>query len=139
MKKINNCRDLFCDICQNNKNYFNKIKKNGGLNLHLRALIAQILWFSFFYNIGMMLIPVKDFFLSNTIFIVIITFSLLLRGVIGDKIPKWLDEYVKGDFFYKFDINFLNKWIVVLLFFIFGFMIYNHINLNNFKLYGRKK
>lgn len=138
MKRINNCKDLFCDIRQSNRDYFEKIRSNGGIDLFLRALIAQILWFAFFYNIGMMLIPVKDFFLSNTIFLVIISFSLLLRGVIGDRIPYWFNGYVKGDFFYKLSINFLNKWIFALILLTIGqtFLI---SNLDNFKLYGRKK
>ncbi len=138
MKRIDNCKDLFCDIRQSNRDYFEKIRKNGGINLYLRALVAQVLWFALFYNIGMMLIPVKDFFLSNTIFLAIITFSLLLRGVIGDKIPHWFNGYVRGDFFHKLSINFLNKWIFALILLTVGQTFLSN-SLDNYKLYGRKK
>jgi len=138
MKRINNCKDLFCDIRQKNEDYFDGIRKNGGMNLHCRALAAQLLWFAFFYNFGMMLIPAKDFFLSNVIILAIVTFGVLLKGVAGDKLPCWIDDYIKGKFFYKCSIDFLNKWIFALILLAVGQLFVNH-NLSSYKLYGRKK
>lgn len=137
-KRIHNCKDLFSSICQKNNKYIDGVRKNGGINFHLRALVAQILWFSFFYNLGLMLIPVKDFFMSNIIIFAVFTFGLSLRNFIGDKIPCWIDDCIKGKFFYEFSVEFLNKWIFSLIILMVGQMFLNN-SLNNYKLYGREK
>ena len=139
MKKIGSWSDLLSNVKDENKSFITKIKQNGGWNVWGRALAAQILWLTILYNIGILLIPVKDFLLSNGILVASVTFLVLLRGVIGDKIPSWVDDYVKGNFFSKFDVPFLNKWILS-LFFVSLFTLYmNDVNLRNYKAYGSKQ
>jgi len=101
-------------------------------------LTAQILWLTLFYNIGILLIPVKQFLLSNAILVIVVILFALLKGVISDKIPDWIDYYTKGNFFYKCDLYFLNKWIFGLVLFVGG-LIFLNIHLNNSKLYGDKR
>ena len=57
--KIKNFKDFFSNIKDSNKRFFDNIKQNGGVNLYFRALTAQILWLTLFYNISILLIPVK--------------------------------------------------------------------------------
>lgn len=113
--KINNCNDLLRNIHSSNRRFIEKVKNKGGLNLHFRALTAQILWLTLFYNVSILLIPVKGFLSSNSIFIILIALFELLKGIIFSKIPNWIDDSIKGNFFYNFNISFLNKWIVGLL------------------------
>lgn len=136
--KIKSFKDLFGNIKQSNKNFFDNIKENGGVNLYFRALTAQILWLTLFYNIGILLIPVKQFLVSNAILVIVVILFALLKGVIIDKIPDWIDYYTKGNFFYKFDLYFLNKWILVLVLLVIG-LVFLNIYSNNSKLYGTKK
>lgn len=137
-KKIHNCKDLFFSVCQKNNKYIDGVRKNGGISFHLRALMAQVLWFLFFYNLGLMLIPVKDWLISSTIVIAILAFCRSLRIFIDDKFPSWIDDFIKGKFFYDFGISFLNKWILILFFLVVGQMYFNN-NQYNEKLYGRGK
>jgi hypothetical protein len=137
-KGIKNFQDLFGNIVSSNKEFFDNIKKNGGVNLHFRAFTAQILWLTLFYNIGILLIPVKQFLLSNAILVIVVIFYAILRGVISDKIPDWIDSYTKGNFFYKCDLCFLNKLILGLVILVAG-LIFLNIHLNNSKLYGNKR
>lgn len=139
MKKINNCKDLFCDIRKKNRRYFDRIKKDGGYSLYFRAIAAQILWLTLLYNIGMLLIPAKDYLLAHSILVYILISILLINTAAGNKILGEIKHYATGDFFHKFEINFLNRSILLLLLFSCIFIFLNSNNLNNFKLHARRK
>ncbi|MFZ5982477.1 MAG: hypothetical protein ACOYS2_02830 [Patescibacteria group bacterium] len=138
-KKIHSCRELFCATKEKNKKYLSKIRKEGGINLYMRALLAQVLWFALFYNLGIMLVPVKDAITSNAI--VLATMSLIgaLKAFIGDKIPSVVDDFIKGKFFYEFSLDFLNKWIIGLAFIVFIQVMGQVFYFDNYKIYGKKK
>lgn len=137
--KIFNCQDLFCDLRQKIKKYFERIKKNGGFNIYLRALTAQILWFTLFYNIGILLIPTKDYLLSHSILVYVLVSLISIKAVAGDKIMKGINYYISGDFFHKFDIHFLNRSIFLMIVLSLFCVFLNNVNLSNLKPYARKK
>ncbi len=113
-KKIKSFQELLRFIRESNRAYLKNINESGGANLYLRALTAQILWLSLFYSIAHKLIPIRDFLLSNVFFLVILgTFSLMWE-TIKDKLPLWFSYVFKGEFFYNFDMKFLNTWIILL-------------------------
>jgi hypothetical protein len=134
--KIKNCKDLFCNISNSNRDFIDKIKNGGGFNLYFRALTAQILWLTLFYNIGILIIPIKQFLLSNAILAIIIVLLTIVKGIIKDKIPDWVGHHIEGNFFYNCDVAFLNKWIIGMLACIAGLLF---MNISNSKLYGDKQ
>ncbi len=113
-KKIKNFQELLRFIKESNRAYLKKINESGGTNLYLRALTAQILWLFLFYSIVQKLIPIRDFLLSNALFLVILGIFSFMWGIIKDKLPLWFSYIFKGEFFYNFDIKFLNIWIMFL-------------------------
>ena len=139
MKKIRNCKDFFCEIRTECKDCLKKVKNNGGINFYLRALVAQILWLTLIYNVGILLIPAKDYLLSNSILLFVAINTILIRTVAGNKISGIIDSYASGNFFYRFDINLLNKSIAFLIFLASFFIFMNNVNLSNLKLYERRK
>lgn len=134
-KRIKNFKELVNHIGDCRKNFFENIKNNGGINLCCRVFVAQLLWLTLIYNIGMLLIPVKQFLLSVTNIILLV----VIYRIIENKIPNSIDNFLKGDFFRKFDIVFLNYWIFSLVLLIAGYLIFAKDYLNNIKLYGNKE
>lgn len=133
--KIKNCKDLLHNISASNSEFIDKVKNCGGFNLYFRALTAHILWLTLFYNIGILIIPIKQIFLSNAILAILVVLLTIVRGIIKDKIPDWVEHHIEGNFFYDCDIAFLNKWIIGMLTLIAGLLF---LNINNSKLYGSK-
>ena len=113
-KKIKSFKELWNFIKENNKDYLERIRQGGGRDLYFRALTAQILWLFLFYSIAQKLVPIKDFLLSNALVLIILGFFSLLWGVIKNKMPLWISEMIRGEFFYNFEIKFLNFWIGML-------------------------
>lgn len=83
--------------------------------MYFRALVAQILWLTFLYLFAKRVVPVKDVFLSNALLIVFLTIWSFVWGIIKRKLPPWVDEYMRGEAFYKFDISLVNYCIIALL------------------------
>ncbi len=133
--KIKNFNELINHIKGCRKKNLENIKNSGGINLYCRALIAQLLWLTLIYNIGTLLIPAKQFLLSLPNIIILV----IIYRIIGSKIPSAVDNFFKGNFFHKFDINFLNWWILSLIVIISG-ITFIKIHLNNFiRPYGNKE
>ena len=101
-KKIKNFKELWNFIEKSNKEYLERIRQGGGQNLYFRALTAQILWLFLFYSIVQKLVPIKNFLLSNALILIILGLLSFLWTVIKNKVPLWVSETIKGDFFLQF-------------------------------------
>ena len=110
------------EIVINHRAYTEELKNKGGYRFFLRALAAQILWLILIYNVGVRLVPIKESLLANVTFLLLLGIFSFLWKVIKDKLPSWIEEFVKGNFFYKCGLAYLNYWI--------GFLIFANIALS---------
>jgi len=101
-------------IKSSNDNFFAKVKDCGGYNNWFRALLAQILWLTFLYQISILLIPIKEFLARNILLVgILIGFNLVWRGI-KDNMPDWFDDIIKGGIYYKCDLEMLNIMLFTL-------------------------
>lgn len=129
VQKIKSIGGIKDSIRESNETYVQKIKTAGGYGVYFRALVAQILWLTFMYIFAKKVIPVKNVFLSNALLVIFLTIFSFLWSIIKKKLPPWIDEYVRGEVFYKFDISLVNYCIIALLILIAAFSGYQYIGM----------
>jgi hypothetical protein len=113
-KKIKSFKEVHKAIQESNATFKEKMGKSGGSGAYFRALVAQVLWLTFLYLFAKEIVPVKDVLVSNAIIVVLLTVYSFLWTIIKKKIPSWIDEVIRGELFYKFDIILINYCIAIL-------------------------
>ena len=111
-KKIENFKDLWDMVKKRNNEYL--LKQHREKNQFLRALTAQILWLFLFYSIGLKLVPIGNFITANAVLFIFFSLISFSWKVIINKLPSWVPNIITGEFFYDFEIRFLNLWIAML-------------------------
>lgn len=115
MAKVNGFKEILPYFKRQHKKYVKKISKDGGYIYHLQAFTAQILWILLIYAIYIRVAPIKDILSSSAIFLLLIGLKPLLDQVTNDIIPEYIENTLKGKFFYDFDSRLLLRLIVGLL------------------------
>lgn len=115
MTKVNGFKEIFPYFKKQHNKYANKISKNGGYIHLLQAFTAQVLWILLIYVIYIRIIPIKDNLSSSALFLLLIGLKQLIDQIASDIIPEYIENILKGRFFYDFDSGLLLKLIVGLL------------------------
>lgn len=125
--KIKKISDLVVYINNSNADFLVKIKDNGGTTLWFRALLTQILWLTFLYQIGILLIPIKEFLYKNILIVgLLMAFNLIWRAL-KDNVPYWIDDFLKGGVYYKCDnIKILNQILLAFFAINVGVLFFNY-------------
>jgi len=124
--KITRPRDFVAYIKLSNKKCLANIKNSGGSNTWFRALLAQILWLTFLYQISILVIPIKEFIYRNLFLAgALIALNLIWRAV-KEHIPDWVDDIFKGGVYYKCDLKMLNRVLIALFAMNIGVLFYNY-------------
>ena len=92
--KINSVKDIFTYIDCSNKDFSKNINNNGGFPLFFRALAAQTFWVVLVYKISLLLIPIKDFYASNALVLIIVAAWCMLSKIFKDNLPEWINEVI---------------------------------------------
>lgn len=125
--KIKNIKELIAEIRSSNATHTEKILKVGGHGTYFRALVAQVLWLTFLYLFAQEVVPVKSALVSNAIIVVFLTIYTFLWTIIKKKLPSWIDEVMRGEIFYKFNVAMINYSVTVLLICIFALLGFKYI------------
>lgn len=124
--KIEKTCDLIAHIKLSNASFFAKIKDDGGYTVWFRALLAQILWLTFLYQISILVIPIKEFVSRNLLLVGILMVLNLIWRAIKENIPDWFDDILKGGIYYKCGLKMLNKMLLILFTMNIGVLFYNN-------------
>lgn len=125
--KIKKISDLVVYIKNSNVDFLVRIKCNGGMTLWFRALLAQILWLTFLYQIGILLIPIKEFLYKNILIVGLLIALNLIWRALKDNVPYWIDDFFKGGVYYKCDnIKILNQILLALFAINVGALFFNY-------------
>lgn len=115
MIKVKKFKEIFPYFKKQHKKYSKKIKQGGGYDHHLRAFTAQVLWILLIYAVYIRITPIKDTLSSSALFLLLIGAKQILDHITDDIIPEYIENILKGRFFYDFGSELLLKLIIVLL------------------------
>ena len=126
----------YCDreIKPQAKEFVEEINKIGK-PLWTIQLSNQFLLYTLFYNFINFLNPLKSFIISQALNAIIIAVLIIIKNIIKKRVPKFFDEVINGEFFYKMNLIFnVKSFFCLLIFNLFLIFIpHNNYETNNKK------
>lgn len=124
----------YCDreIKPQAKEFAEEINKVGK-SLYIIQLTNQILLFTLLYNIINFLNPLKDFILSQVLNTIIIAALMILKSIVNKRVPKFFNDIISGEFFYKMNLifNIKSLFCLMILNLFLIFIPHNNYETNN--------